>query len=83
MYYFEEQLIKTKRIWSSETRVCGQYCILYLMWRCKGYSMKDIINIFDRDFKVNDQFVYNFIDERIYCCMHTMSGFCQTCVNKM
>lgn len=53
------------------------------MCRCKGYSMKDIINIFDRDFKVNDQFVYNFIDERFYCCMHTMSGFCQTCENKM
>ena len=83
MNYFEEQLIKTKRLRGSETRVCGQYCILYLMWRCKGYSMKDIINIFDRNFKMNDQFVYNFIDERCYCCMHTMSGFCQICVNKM
>lgn len=81
MNTFEEQLIN--RDYRAQKRVCGQYCLLYLMCRCKGYSMKDIINIFDRDFKVNDQFVYNFIDERFYCCMHTISGFCQICVNKM
>ena len=81
MNTFEEQFIN--RDYRAQKRVCGQYCLLYLMCRCKGYSMKDIINIFDRDFKVNDQFVSNVIDERCYCCMHTMSGFCQTCVNKM
>jgi len=80
---FKRRLINTKRIQGSETRVCGQYCLFYLLCRCKGYSMKEITDIFNEDFQINDQFVYNFIDERFHCCMYPMSGLCQTCVNKI
>lgn len=85
MNTFERTLNNTKRLQSSETRVCGQYCFFYLMCRCRGFSMKDITNLFTHDFMLNDQFVYNFIDERFHCCMHHMSEYYQicTCLNKI
>lgn len=82
MNNFERNINNTKRLQSSETRVCGQYCLFYLMCRCKGYSLNDIIKVFSGDFRLNDQFVYNFIYERFSCCMYTTSRFCQSCVNQ-
>ena len=82
---FERTLVSTKRLQSSDTNVCGQYCLFYLMCRCRGYSMKDITDLFSDNLKLNDQYVYNFVEERFYCCMRNVSGFCQicTCMNKI
>ena len=85
MNTFTKTVNNIKRLQSSNTKVCGQYCLFYLMCRCRGYSMKDITDIFSRDFILNDQFVYNFIEERFHCCMYTTSQHCQicTCMNKI
>lgn len=80
---FHRTMINPKRLQSSNSRVCGQYCLFYLMCRCRGYTMTDITNIFSQDFELNDQYVFDFIDTRFYCCMYTSSGFCQMCVNKI
>lgn len=72
----------TKELQSLNTSVCGQYCLFYLMCRCRGYEMTDIVNIFNDNLNMNDQFVYTFIDDRFYCCMHATSTTCQICTNK-
>lgn len=85
MKTFKQTHINTKKLQSSETTVCGQYCLFYLICRCRGYTMQEIINNFNNNYHTNDQFVYNFIDDRFDCCMHTFSGSPQICkcVNKM
>lgn len=82
---FTKVVFNTKKLQSSYTKVCGQYCLFYLMCRCRGYSMMDITGIFSNDFKLNDEFVYYFVDERFHCCMHDELGLCQisTCINKV
>ena len=45
--------------------------------------MKAITDIFTNDLTVHDQSIYDFIDDRFYCCFHTVSGFCQRCINKI
>lgn len=85
MKTFQNSIMNTKRLQSSNTAVCGQYCLFYLMCRCRGYTQRDIMNIFSRNFKANDEFVYNFIEERFFCCIHPLSSIHQicTCINKI
>ena len=54
---------------SNDTAVCVQYCLFYLMCRTRCYSMDQITDMFNENYHLNDQFVYNFIDERFHCCM--------------
>lgn len=45
--------------------VCGQYTIFYIYHRCLGYSIFDIINMFDEtDNLGNDKIVNNFIKRK-------------------
>ena len=32
---------------SSDTNVCGQHCLYYLIFRCRGFSMSDILHRFN------------------------------------
>ena len=61
--------VNKKRLQSNDTAVCGQYCLFYLMCRTRGYSLDQITDMFNENYHLNDQFVYNFIDERFHCCM--------------
>ena len=61
--------VNKKRLQSNDTAVCGQYCLFYLMGRTRGYSLDQITDMFNENYHLNDQFVYNFIDERFHCCM--------------
>jgi len=85
MSNFSKLKVNTKRIQSSDTVVCGQYCLFYLMCKTRGYTLEQIVNIFNNNYHFNDQFVYNFIDERFHCCMSYSSNVYQicTCENKM
>ncbi|CAC5416578.1 unnamed protein product [Mytilus coruscus] len=85
MNLFERTLFNHKRLQSSKTKVCGQYCLFYLMCRCRNYSQKEVIDIFNDDFERNDQFVYDFIEQRFHCCIHNTSVFNQICkcINKL
>ena len=68
-----------KRLQSKESKVCGQYCLFYLMSRVRGHSMEDVIQTFGNNYSFNDQFVYNDIDERFHCCMTFVNDNCQSC----
>lgn len=83
MKTFDKILVNTKQLQGLNTRVCGHYSLFYLMCRCRGFSMQEIIDIFTHDFIVNDQYVYDFINDRFYCCIYTVSGLCQRCINKI
>ena len=55
--------VNKKRLQSNDTAICGQYCLFYVMCRTRGYSMDQITDMFNENNHLNDQFVYNFIDE--------------------
>ena len=43
-----------RKIQSSWSEVCGQYCIFYLYHRSRGYSMNKIVNLFSNNTELND-----------------------------
>lgn len=57
------------RLQSSSSLVCGQYCLMYLMYRCRGFNLSDFSHLFYNDFHVNDVFVYNFIIHSFPYCL--------------
>lgn len=51
-YTFNNKCIQD--LWSIS---CGQMCLYYLIWRCRGISFKQIINSM-----FNDEFITGFVD---------------------
>ena len=43
------------------SRVCGQYCLFYLLHRCHGVNMFKILRYFHKNKERNDRFVNEFI----------------------
>ena len=57
-YQFNE-----KRCQNYLSNLCGQYCLFYSYFRARGYSMKDILAMFnEQDWLYNDQMVYFFYE---------------------
>ena len=51
----------SKRCQNYGSNICGQYCLFYCYFRSRGYSMEDILNMFEEnDLMYNDQLVYYF-----------------------
>ena len=44
------------------TNSCGHFCLYYSYYKCRGYSMKDILNKFNTDLMVNSYKVYHFYE---------------------
>ena len=42
---------------SPTSDLCGQYCILYLLCKCRGYSLRKFENCFSSNSNFNDQLV--------------------------
>ena len=53
-----------KQLQSPLSAVCGQYCIYYLLLRARDIDMETIISDFDENVDRNDQYVFDFIDDR-------------------
>ena len=51
----------TRQIQSLYSDVCGHHCIYFLIERCKGRSMKDIVDRFTDDPRRNDKYVSRII----------------------
>lgn len=65
-----EQFVKTnsstwtfndKKLQSLDSQVCGQYCLYYLLLRCRGITKSKIIEQFSDNVKRNDRYVVAFI----------------------
>ena len=44
---------------------CGHYCLFYLLHRCRGVAMDDIVKMFGKNLQKNDRFVEDFIEDFI------------------
>ena len=51
----------SKRLQSPLSNVCGQYCVAYIMLRCKGSPMRTFVNAFHTDLVANDCRVFDWI----------------------
>ena len=52
-----------KRCQNYQSNLCGQYCLVYCYFRARGYSMTDILDMFnEKDLVYNDQMVYFFYE---------------------
>ena len=47
------------------TSACGQYCIYYLIHRCRGITLDEMLLDFCADVDHNDQLVYDFVDQKL------------------
>lgn len=55
----------SKRLQGLFSSVCGYYCIYYLLYRCRGYSLNSIVNDFDVDYLYNDLSVKMFVRQSL------------------
>ena len=60
-----EFIYNTRRIQDVRTWTCGPYCLFYALLRCCGWTLKDIVNVFDSDLRSNEHFIHNFM-RRLY-----------------
>ena len=51
-----------KTLQSPLSNVCGQYCIAYLLFRCRNVPMKTFANLFGTDLVANDCRVFDWIN---------------------
>ena len=49
-----------KRLQSSDSIVCGQYCLFYIYHRSRNISMKLMFDMFSEDLESNDRLVSEF-----------------------
>lgn len=42
-----------------DSSVCGQYCVMYLLFKAHGYTLKNFLDIFSTDCQKNDAFVHH------------------------
>ncbi len=52
----------TKRLQNANSDVCGQYCLMYSYFRCRGLSLQKFLDMFDKDLHINDVKVKYFYD---------------------
>ena len=53
-------LYNTKRVQSYATNSCGMFCLFYAYFRCRNYSFKEVMNMFNDNMIVNEFVVNSF-----------------------
>jgi len=56
-------VVQDDRLQSSDSTVCGQYCMYFILLRAYGYSFQDIMSSFTKNTAFNDKFVCKFINK--------------------
>ena len=54
----------TKRVQGAVSTVCGQYCIYYIMKRCRDQGLSRIMSVFGNDYRQNDQKINDWFNQR-------------------
>lgn len=62
-------LYNSKRLQGESSNVCGQYCLYYLLHRCRGVSLHGIVNTFYDNYYANDLFVSDFMFSSFPYCV--------------
>ena len=68
-----------RKLQSSWTDVCGQYCIFYLYQKTKGLTMHEIVNMFTHDTSLNDCTVACYVKKHFNIAKHPLCGLIQCC----
>ena len=50
-----------KELQAMNSNVCGQYCLYFILKRCRGNSMYSIVYPFSKNKRINDAFVEEFV----------------------
>ena len=58
---YEIETWNNRKLQSSWSQVCGQYCIFYLYHKSRGYSMSKIVNLFTGNTRLNDRKVACYV----------------------
>ena len=56
------QIVQSEKLQSNDTTVCGQYCMFFILLRAYHKSYQDVLSVFTKNTKINDQFVCRFIN---------------------
>lgn len=51
-----------RRVQAYHSDTCGLYCLFFCYFRCRGYSFRDIMNMFSENLQVNEHVVNYFYD---------------------
>ena len=63
-----------KKLQNDRSTVCGEYLVLYLLCKARGYTMREIV---DRlSFNHSDQYVYDLIKNIFYMCFSSPQTIC-------
>ena len=71
VYFLEKNSVtwsfNEKTLQSPLSNVCGQFCVMYLLHRCRGLTTKTIVNGFGNDLVNNDCSVFDFVKSCMQC----------------
>ena len=59
----QEWTLNRRELKSMNSRVCGQYCVFYVILRCRGNSMEAVVRRFSNNKQLNDGFVDEFVNK--------------------
>ena len=54
-------IYNTVRLQSEYSTTCGQYCVMFVYFKCRGYTFDEFIDLFTTDTVVNDFIVTDLI----------------------
>ena len=57
------QVVQCETLQSSDSTVCGQYCIYFILFRSYGFSYEDMMSSLTESTEVNDKFVCKFVNK--------------------
>lgn len=63
-----------KRLQSMDSNACGYYCVYYLINRCRGVPMEEILHTFSNNLNNNDTFVFDFVRNTFPYCVKGFDG---------
>lgn len=66
----------TRQVQSFQSTVCGHYCIFYLIQRCLGRSVPQIMSYFSSNLESNDNYVGSFVKTRYAHCTRCLFNNC-------
>ena len=58
--------VNSRQLQGLTSTVCGQYCVFYLLHRCRGWKMDVIVNLFEKDTRENDEAVFEFVQNMLF-----------------
>lgn len=64
MQHCEHVVSNSQRVQSFFSEVCGHYCIYYVSMRARGHPVSEIMSVFSKDCRQNDDWIFNWVGKR-------------------